>query len=225
MKPIGLLKFSEIKYLSAFLKEGELFFNTINHYRNQYKTSIENFRYDKYEGYDRIHQPREVTKLTIYGRNFKVQPDGRPILIDLSNTEYFTHICCFTVVWNKSILIDNTPRIFDPRMFDFGDSVVFISDINRFIKKIKNYIYSVGGINCLKGKIVDYLDIMNYSGEWGVFRKASIYDYQSEFRIAINVDTDKPYIIRIGSLEEFAFGPIKKNECLNIVENGNAIFV
>jgi hypothetical protein len=223
MKPIGLIKFSKNKYLFDLIDNGNLCFNPINYFRNSEKKELEKHRYDQYEGYDKIIQPKEIAKITIKGRDFPVdQNSNRPIAMDLSNGHDFTHLCCFTIIYDNPIKIDDKERIFNPKMFCFNDSLIFIpvSKLDIFMNKIVEFC-NTENIKC-EGKKVEYVDFKIFSGDLGIFKKDKFYEYQNEFRIALSLNRSDKHIINLGNLSDCVFGPIEKEKCINLVEKGIA---
>ena len=117
--PIALLKFSTKEYLEDSLSNNYLFFNKIEYFSNKEK---EDYRFDSYEGADKIIQSDQITKLLINNREFNLAPKNSPVKIFYANNENFTHICCLSLIYNSATEIENKQRIFDPKLFDFGDS-------------------------------------------------------------------------------------------------------
>jgi hypothetical protein len=54
----------------------------------------------------------------------------------------------------------------------------------------------------IEGRLVEYYDENEYSGEVGRFRKSSLFSYQSEYRIALETGTQGPFRFEIGDLSD-----------------------
>ena len=80
--------------------------------------------------------------------------------------------------------------------------------------------------NIIKWKIdaVEYIDINNYNGSWDVFHKPLNYAYQTELRIALQMNIESVFKLNIPKLNNYFFKTIEKENCINIIENGTAIF-
>ena len=225
MKPIGLIKFYDnISYANDFLDKGNLCFNSIEYFRLADSIEMQKkTRHDLYEGYDALIQYKDIKKITIDGRDFNVVQKPGHAKLKLTNGHQFTHLCSFSIIYEKSIIIDNEERIFDPKLFDFGDTFIFIpaSNMNDFFQRI-NENCKINGINLDSGKI-EYFNMDNISGDWGIFMKSNLFEYQEEFRIALSLNTNDRYIMNLGPLKDIAFGPTHKNNCINLVNNGVAI--
>jgi len=223
MRPIGLLKFGKAGNIAKLVEHGELFFNTVEYFQRNYQDGASRFRFDRFEGSSHLYQQKDLVKVTIAGRDYKPYGKGDPLLLYVDKENYFTHICCFTEVVNEPLVIEGTPRMFDPSMFQFGDAAAFVLDMKAFMDRILEFVKESKDIALLKADHVAYFDANSYSGETGAFRKAEAYSYQHEFRIALNTTVEDSYTMKIGSLSGIAFGPIDKSDIKNVIENDQAI--
>ena len=135
VRPIAIAKFSEEKYISEIIKKEELFFNPIEYF---VKKENENYRFDQYEGCDRIYQPSYIVDFKINNRSYKLADSENPIKIRLNTTDYFTHICCFTYFTNKIITRKHERKVFDPRLYNFGNYFLIGMDIKQILEVIEN---------------------------------------------------------------------------------------
>lgn len=218
MNAVALTKFGELEHIKSLVGAGQLYFNTIQFFSNE----EDDHRFDEFEGVDKIYQAEDIISLSLDDELFKLVHDQPPIKFRMRDGHNFTHLCCFTIVRRTQCIIDGIQRIFDPNMFSFGDTVAIVIDIEKFISQIQKAINNAGIINSQIGE-VQYVDATSYSGNWGLFRKRKQYQYQQEFRIAVEYDSDRPFILEIRNYKDLFVGIVSKEECVNIVENGNAI--
>ncbi|TGN13318.1 hypothetical protein [Leptospira bandrabouensis] len=219
--PIALLKFAEIKYLEDSINNNYLFFNKIEYFSNKEK---EDYRFDSYEGADEIIQSNQIKKLLINDREFDLAPKSSPVKIFYGNNENFTHICCLSLIYNSAIEIENKQRIFNPKLFEFGDSFLICLKISELLTNID--VICKTHPNIIKWKIdtVEYVDLKNYNGSWDVFHKPENYAYQTELRIALQMNIASTFKFNIPNLDTYFFKTIKKENCKNKIENGTAYF-
>lgn len=108
----------------------------------------------------------------------------------------------------------NEKLYFDKRFLEFGDHILLILNphefsnrINEAIKKEKhifNYKFLEGGYG-----LVDYLDLSNYSGIIGLYKKDIEYSWQQEFRIAFGIkenalNQNRAYEFNVGDLSDIS---------------------
>ncbi|MDF3822286.1 hypothetical protein P3G55_20450 [Leptospira sp. 96542] len=219
--PITLLKFAKKKYLEDSISNNYLFFNRIEYFSNKEK---EDYRFDSYEGADEIIQSDQITKLLINYREFDLAPKSTPVKIFYGNIENFTHICCLSLIYNSATEIENKQRIFNPKLFEFGDSFLICLKISELLTEI-DAICKIHP-NIIKWEIdaVEYTDIKNFNGSWDVFHKPANYAYQTELRIALQMNISGVFKLNIPKLDTYFFKTIEKENCKNIIENGTAFF-
>lgn len=77
------------------------------------------------------------------------------------------------------------------------------------------------GLN-LKAGLIEYLDPATYRGRMGTFRKYSDFEYQSEYRLALEPGFGKPYSLRVGDLSDIAeLGDLDQvNDMIRVVPAG-----
>ncbi|MGA3018853.1 MAG: hypothetical protein ABSF62_17165 [Bryobacteraceae bacterium] len=88
----------------------------------------------------------------------------------------------------------------DPRTCDFGDTFALLIDFDKFMKRVNAAMPSTG--QELQSDLVDYIDETSYLGPVGIFKKASRFSYQSEFRIALLPGTGAPFRLHVGNLSD-----------------------
>jgi hypothetical protein len=217
--PLGLLKFGNSVHLHSMLSTGELHFSLVSYFRENYEGL--SGRFDNYEGTDAIAQHQDIAKFTIGGHDYQVAKDGPPIAFNLSNRMHYTHACCFSIFYNKWTLIDGVRRIFDPLMFDFGESLSIITNIKSLLALVFRAVSASPNILFAQAGIVEYVDLKYHSG---VFRKPKEYEYQQEYRIGLLANTDEPIVLQIGSMQDLESGPLDRRDCKNTVDGEMGIF-
>ncbi len=90
----------------------------------------------------------------------------------------------------------------DSRNFQFGDTFVVLRDGDAFLTRVQVTAEKTGFE--LKWDLVQYVDRQTFHGKMGIFRKASDFSYQSEFRIALLPGAGSPYVLDVGDLTDIA---------------------
>ena len=217
-----LMRISNYEYLENFIKRGELYINSLSYFQNA-EIKNQQHRYDFYEGCNKIVQPKNITKLEIDGHEFKLDPDGPPIGMHLSNVKSFSHVMCFSQIGLKSLIIDGEYKVFDPRLFEFGNAAIIVLNSDSLFKRIHAAIEKDNRFLRFSGKKVEYINIEEYEGDWDAFRKPLKFEYQNEYRLAFDTLISGPHKLTIGNVEDIVYGPVMKEKIVNTVINGNGI--
>ncbi len=220
IKPVAIAKFSKKKFLKDILEKEELFFNTITYFS---KKENENHQFDQYEGINKIYQSNNVVDLKLFDRHFKVKDNGKPIKIRLSSNNYFTHICCFTFFTNEIIEINGERKVFDPQLFEFGNYFIVGIDINEILKIISSACEIDKNIFKWEISPVTYYDVKKINGDWNIFCKPLKYRYQNEIRVAIAINSNKEFKLKVSGIKKYFLDLISKNECINKIIDDVAI--
>ena len=88
----------------------------------------------------------------------------------------------------------------DPRNFDFGDTFGIVSDFDEFTKRIRAAIADTG--QNLQWDLVEYIDETSYTGPVGIFKKDSVFSYQSELRLALLPGYGVKHELEVGDLSD-----------------------
>jgi hypothetical protein len=154
-------------------------------------------RGDKFEGTTHIHQPKNITqmtiedahchKITLYPSNFvgslRVKTSDRPS---------YNIYCMFSMI----DIVDG-PFV-DEQNYKFGDTFIIVLRSATFIERVCAKA-AERGFQCTYG-LVEYYDEKTHDGETGPFLKPSRFAYQNEFRFAISPGDTKPIYLKVGSL-------------------------
>ena len=219
MNEIGLIKFGQEEHISRLKDQGTLYFNKIDYFR----TKENDHRFDQFEGYDRIVQARDITNFSIDGQSFEVDPQQGPICFQ-TKENWVTHICCFSILASEAKIYEGIPRLFDPRLTEFGNSFALVLEVQNFLNQLEVALIEQNIVNYRMDR-VEYYPVESYTGKWNPFKKPIEYAYQQEYRIAIQSDNDQGITISIGKASTVLLGPIGVSTMRNEVVDGIAIIV
>jgi hypothetical protein len=217
----AIAKFSEIIYLIDLLENGVLFFNTIKYFSEREKE--EAYRFDSFEGCDLIYQTNYLKGINIDGIYLPFMESADPTRIRLSNKQHFTHVCCFSVIYDEPIIQNGSMKVFDERMLELGNGLVVSVKIKSFVQRIKDAIKNDKKIISSSIGLVEYIDEKTYSGELGAFRKVNRYSFQNELRIALEINSSDSYKIKLGNIQELFTRPIERSNIVNKVVGNKSI--
>ena len=195
------VKFGESEHMDRFVKDGEMYMNSFNFFR---EAEGDENRHDRHEGVDQVHQAfsgvlkmkypgsreyREVARIT------KATLWETPAAIDVMNM-----FCMYGV--EASEYEETSLARLDSRVYDgFGGSMVIITDPDKFIERVKESAES-RGLHVKFGK-VRYVDFSIYHGKAGPFVKSDAYSYQNELRlVAYGGDPRAPLRLMLGDLSD-----------------------
>jgi hypothetical protein len=201
--PVLLLKFGEEAHLKELLKNGVLYFSSIEELRKIEKDDREeaNYRNDALEG---AHACRTIGA----GTASTALPDGTPVsfqFLDMFYYEYpeeiFGNICSFYSITTNDFSGNELLPV-DERMISFGSHFIFIKNVEEFIRRV------AGALEQLKIKWkcrgVEYFNEKQFDGEIGLFKKRSGYAFQKEFRILLFSENKSSFKLNIGNMEDIA---------------------
>ncbi len=214
---IGFLKFGEKEHMEALYNEGLLYVNTFDYFKTL-EPALDG-RADYYEATEEYYagDGLENISLTIeYGKQKHTLSRENGWLAAAINTKgyrEYSHLyslSCFDInriKENKSILDE---RNFAPTK----DYVVVIYDTKTFLERLKAKLLEYK-CKCKLG-FVEYIDINNYSGEMGFFKKFNEYSYQNEWRFIMSYNSSEPLKIYLGSMLDIAMKPQTKENFYNM---------
>lgn len=206
-----ILKIGAEPHMRAFLDRGEMFFNTVDWFR---QTELNQERFDGSEGASSIQQVVWMKLRAQDGQEFCFSKPGHPKHEashgKLASANVMTHeerakgniFSCIGVGVNESgVLGDGS---LDPRFKEFGDVVVVIANPNVFLTRVETALNG-RGLRYRLG-LVKYYDPDVYEGELNPFSKKISHAYQKEVRIWIDNDTNEPMKLEVGSIQDIARG-------------------
>lgn len=198
------IKFGKREHMDKLLREGEVFLNTSQFYRDCKNPEVG----DSNEGL--IQQPLpDIIKI-----------DGVGCCgVNIHERFYVNkNLYCLYCIENEDIknaLNEKNQYEFDLTGFNgFGDCCVVFHYLEPFVNKIKEAIEKED-LKLLGCKLVRYEDFDSYPGKIGHFMKDKKFSHQREFRFVIDSDEARQRKIYLGNLEEYAkIVPINNNKLI-----------
>jgi hypothetical protein len=188
--------FKDEKYLNNF-RSGLLYSQTFEAFR---KMETDNgTRYDPLEG---LLQQKKIAAGKMQIRPFDKPNDSWKDLSFVNGIFSQFHkgnIFClsrFELTPNDSI----KELYIDSKFDEFGDYYVIIMDQIKFEDRLSKAIIKEK-LN-VSGRMVNYIDLSNFSGKASPFVKNYGFAWQSEFRYHFRTDLDKPLSLRIGDISD-----------------------
>lgn len=204
MKEIKLLcKIGEFQYMSRLLKQGEIYARPLSDFSEMEEDHDIG---DKYE-ISTKHASPPICKITLETKT-RSMPLASSTKIeygesDLDKSGHIYSLAMIDFVWiNKTELKIKNPELID-RIGNNYDSIVIIHKPYLFFERIRKHINEMGyGISY--GPVNYYSQEDSYPINITPFDKRDKYSYQSEHRIFIDYNSQKPYPFCIGSIEDIA---------------------
>ncbi|PFX69845.1 hypothetical protein COL39_26355 [Bacillus cereus] len=217
-----LIKFGEYEHMKSF-QEGKIFCRPLTYYQKAEEDILDLAkRYDEYEGVSELVQPKVLMR-----NNEKIElfsSEGEYIG-DLTSgiqgpmkyykgTSRSTPVFCMYSITSQHLKefeqgINNI--LIDERIQEFGKYLVIINDIQEFMDRIKKECIKVKKIQKVKvnveGILIEYVDINNYHGEYGIGKKPLEFIYQNEFRLVmdgISLSKDEAIFFDIGDISDIS---------------------
>lgn len=191
-----LLKLGHREHLEM-LRKGLLYMNTLDYFNKLEDPA----RGDPFEGADSILQPQHIESFVIetkvLGLEFHLvnpQQLGGPVRVGLLKTSACNLFCLYSI--HEPVV----GSVFPQYREWFGDHFVLFTDVSEFLNRVETAGRRQG--LTLQGRLVEYYDESEYSGETGRFRKRNRFAYQNEFRIVAEPGLDGPRQFEIGDLSD-----------------------
>lgn len=171
--------------------------NTIN----RFKEIEDNFlRGDLQEGRHIVKQG-DFLKLKINNKWIEFNKKNRDFNCQLyyeyerTNGNIFSLYTLFMPMTSNKIVVDK-------KNLEFGDTCLLISYTDEFMKRVSAEMEKKK-INLQYG-LVQYYNYKTFSGKAGVFHKSNKFEYQNEFRLFIENENIKSFILRLGSINDIS---------------------
>lgn len=190
-----LFKLGERQYMEKLLHEGELYLNTLGHFKHLEDGTP---RSDRGEATGYNWQMDGGTCEITDGRGRKLSGilDGGIRLEDSALLDANVY----------SLHARNASQCIEPWKLDylgFGDTFVVFSDRGEFLERVRREAQKAG--HRATWARVKYVNRRNYHGQMGAFRKFEERAVDSEFRILLEPGAGDPLRLRVGDLTDIAF--------------------
>lgn len=194
-----LIKIGKREHIQMLQDKGLLYLNTVNYFR-----SLEELQKgDENEGIIRIEQVDWI-KIEVGGKFIELRKNAK--IDNLSSGQL--RINKLDLVGNiYSMIALSSNRIANSVICNelntkLGDTFLIITDAKQFLSRVSSQLNNLG----LKHQFnfVTYYDTHSYTGDLSIFNKENRFKHQSEFRIFVKNQTDKPIKIKIGPINEIS---------------------
>lgn len=170
--------------------------NTVDYF---YHYEQDNNRGDKYEGTSFILESSNI-ELSIGAQKIAHSNSG---IINTRNQIDNGNLYCLTALWSEDKQAFDEGRLeMDTRLTELGDSFVFIYNPREFWKRL------IGAIEEARIKYsyhaVEYRNVNEVNGRWGIFSKPLEYSFQREIRVFLVSEGNEPIPFQLGCLEDIA---------------------
>lgn len=192
--PVYLVKVGEKQFMERLLFQGEVFMNTLASFRKieDIGGNCSDGRGDAYEGIDAFFQ---VSGLYI-GNN--LIEGVSPIRYNLPGGIKGLIYCLFGVYDDT----EDVPSLIPQKLLEMGDTAIIINDPMVFIDRCATAAKAAGGK--LFANSVQYYDEREGNYFLTPWLKRKKYFYQSEYRLFIPCNNDKPLSLTIGPIDDIA---------------------
>jgi len=173
-----------------------------------FKTKDDTYRADDWENATLVAGGSHVGSVQLKmptGKILEGQLKEARIYIPQDDKYFATHLFCSCYldsnfhVWPSNVI--------DPRMRQFGDTVLIIRDVDTFFERLKATINTSGRnhVREMTCRAVEYV-ADNFSGQYCIFKKRDRYSYQREFRFALSAPNERgrPFVLSLGDLSDIA---------------------
>jgi len=219
----ALIKFGKEKHIRS-LQDGILYMNPLSYFKGIEEQ--DRSRGDKNEGLDRYIQP-EFANIKIDDHVVDNNDITKPVETR-RNKEQGANLFCMYAIDFKRLQKNEFKLKLKKEMHEFGDTGLIVLDCPEFFNRINTVIFLENKklynevIEPLGDGLVEYVDKNTYSGKMGLFKKFKDYNYQNEFRIALDVPdslvgTNDVFKLDIGDISDIT-KIFKTNEFEDIME-------
>ena len=198
-----LFKFGEKEHMEALMNSGELYLQTLGHYSDLEHRE----RGDKYEGVVTVRSSNGGTlklKHPETGKEHAIQLTYSQMRESDSSLKTVNVYCLYCLQFEETDSPEIGMRFSVDVINGFGDAAVMIYDVDEFLNRVVKAAEEEGSI--VMHRMVRYLDLKDYTGDVGPFRKDSRFSHQSEYRIAVGTPerNGEAIKLKVGSLDGIA---------------------
>ncbi|MDD1981803.1 MULTISPECIES: hypothetical protein [Pseudomonas] len=216
-----LFKVASLKNIQS-LQKGLLYLNSLAYFSQNQEKDIQSLRFDSHEqSYLRLSsgsdlKGRRELAIEIDGKEYPLGPESILHLTMPKPEE--------TMIFSMGCLAESQPEFqasgefgtikLSNRFIEFGTHALKIDDRREFFQRLGNalsshpHLYNSDFFEGGHGQ-VEYLEMDDYNGPLGAFRKPKSYDWQREYRICIGAEkiaqnSKGALELNIGSLEDIS---------------------
>lgn len=190
---VALTKVLPAQYAEDFLN-GDLYLNTCVYFSQL--DQIDVVRADPHDGISMARQVAEVAIQDEKGNWIAIGGIQNPITFR-SNDLLDLNIMCLFAMTNRP------GDRFDDRIYEFGDTAIFILNLPEFIQRVRKSAALSGWT--IAYAMVEYVNPIIHDGAMGPFRKFQDYAYQNEFRFVFTTRARQACRLNIGNLRDIAY--------------------
>ncbi|RUA35202.1 MAG: hypothetical protein DSY77_03045 [Bacteroidetes bacterium] len=190
-----LIKIGKEEHIDRLRQKGLIHSKTVKYFREHEIEEIE-LRRDNREGAESSMAIKDL-KLIVDNKELPFTfKEGRLNIFDPSFD--LTHIYCLYAVTPDSA---NGQLFIDPRVANFGETALLITNPEEFIKRIEKA--TKNKYNCSYKPVMYYSDAKDYS-RLSIFHKPESLGFQQEFRFHFNHIENDDLEFEIGSIEDIS---------------------
>lgn len=196
-----LLKFQTKPRLESFQKEGLLYLNTREYFRELEKGNESRKEIGIGDQYEQTYKIENIQPAII---EFEYE-DGSIEVTKSKSLHIITydlltsgHVFCMTG------LSDNkTIEMLDKKLFSFGEYCCIIENPVEFLKRVQK-LMETNGIE-FEASLVEYCLMSEGNRKMTAFIKPNYLSFQSEFRIFTKTKEKEPIILKIGDISDISY--------------------
>ena len=200
--PILFVKFGQKDHIEELQNKGLLYLNTVDFFKNL--ETEQGVRGDFLEGASELKNIFQEDK-SVLTFNPGKKDEMNFNLTNAQIRQFFNYkgnIFSLFSIFNNN---EETQIIeFGKSMKSFGNTALIITNVNEFLIKVK--------LELKKRKFKFHLGLIDYYNEYernlkelNIFKKASTFQNQNEFRIYVENENNKSLKIEIGSIKEITY--------------------
>ncbi len=198
-----LLKFGEQRFMEKF-RRGQLHFQCLSAFKND--DPDESGRNDPFEAASAVYNPGNYT---VYVGGKPLEDVEGPIVLqeNEADRQYSLSLHGITSETVRRHADGEERHLIHPRNENFGGHAVVITNPKAFKERIDAACRKQGF--GLREGLVAYHELATFGGRWGYFRKPKEYEYQSEYRLLLDLETrNEEYTLEIGDISDISeIGP------------------
>lgn len=195
IKIIGLIKFQTEEIIKDIYKNGTIYLNTIEFFKN----TTNKIKQDKNETITDLWQADQIGEIIVGGRSFDIVKNSN---IKVYSPIKLTHIYSFAGLYSDDEY-EIGGKIFDEKLLEHGEYLILIYNPKEFFERFDLILKKEKIGRCRRNR-VEYIDEKKYHGTMNPFKKFNYYEHEQEYRLGISHSISEPVILKLGSLEDIS---------------------